>query len=80
MLQGGELVLGWPGGFLEIKSGGRAKRREETALCRGSQIREAAPQGTSVLRVPGKQEDNFPRTKGKENWILQPLTLLLGPL
>lgn len=38
------------------------------------------PQRAGTLIVPGKHEDNFGQTECTENWILQPLTLLLGPL
>lgn len=59
------------GGKEEGRDCAAAKRQQRSERQLGS-----LPQGT----VPRKQEDNFRQTECKENWILQPLTLLLGPL
>lgn len=82
MLQRGELVLGSPGDQGEQRE--RRGRKEtvqhqgEAAVAAGAPPR-GQPQPAGTLTGPGKQ-DNFRQTECTENWILQPLTLLLGPL
>lgn len=66
------------------------QRGRGEAGCRGPRVRGShgggwrplggQTQQAGTLTAPRKHEDNFQQTECKENWILQPLTLLLGPL
>jgi hypothetical protein len=84
---GGFLDNGWVGGWGEpagCGERGKEKKLQQQRVSR-DQSEAAAEQPSSptktrrALRLPGEQ-DNFQQIRCQKNWILQPLTLFLGPL
>lgn len=69
---------------LRPREGAGEEEGERLRSSGGAQLKEhrrrlePLPAGRSSFR--GKGEDDFGQTECTENWILQPLTLLLGPL